>query len=115
MDEVWAVLGISGCVSCCCSDSNMDKVDLVSPPRSFADSLQTIWKARRLKSQRGNSERVDAMMAAKRLHPLHLHQANPFMLLPHADVECFPMDWLHGVYVLLGCFLGSLFARLNLI
>ena len=102
MEEVWSVLGISGCVACCCKDDRMDDTTLVSPPRTFDTALKTIIKAKKLRRQRGKAEEASKLMSAQRLLAFHLLQANPFMHVPHADVECFPMDWLHGMYVRLG-------------
>ena len=101
MDEVWSVLGISGCVACCCPDHQLDEVELESPRRTFDEALATIFRVRQLKRQRGNAELAKKTLSAQRLHPFHLQQPNPFFHLPHVDVECFPMDWLHGMYVAL--------------
>lgn len=97
MDEVWALLGIAGCVACCCPDAALGDLDLQSPPRTFADAIAVIETCRAWKLQRGNADRVDKLLATKRLNAFHLLESNPFFHLPHADVECFPMDWLHGM------------------
>lgn len=90
----------------------MDDTTLVSPPRTFDTALKTIIKAKKLRRQRGKAEEASKLMSAQRLLAFHLLQANPFMHVPHADVECFPMDWLHGMYVRLGLLdVSPIFAR----
>lgn len=102
MEEVWGVLGITGCTTCLAHPKRLG--DTTGPPaakRSLPDTLKAIREARAMTKVAGKSKELRTLLARHRLTTVHLEALNPFLLLPHFDWECFPMDWLHGVCVLL--------------
>ncbi|MCG3769103.1 MAG: hypothetical protein JW384_00222 [Nitrosomonadaceae bacterium] len=100
MDEVWAILGISGCTTCLALPEDMGKFDQEFPRRSFADAKKIIVQARKLLHGLCGPHRVTEareLLKANRLTKYHLGQWCPFLFVPHLDFNCFPMDRLHGV------------------
>lgn len=71
----------------------------MSPARSFANTVQIIRTSRSLLHGRGNITAVGALLREYRLSALHTSIWNAFFMLPHADFDCFPQDFLHGMYV----------------
>lgn len=92
-------MGISGCPQCLCPDGALSDYDVASPARSFAETLQVIRTCRSLLQERGNVTAVNALLRRHRLSLLHTKIWNPFLMVPHADFDCFPQDHLHGMYV----------------
>ena len=99
LDEVWRALGISGCPQCLCPDGELGNFEHICHERSFAATLDIIRTVRALLQERGNVTACTKLLREYRLSVLHTKIWNPFLMVPHADVECFPQDHLHGVYV----------------
>lgn len=97
LEEVWKLLGISGCPQCLCPDPDMGNFAVTSPLRSFTVMREIIRTSRGLLLERGNVTAVTQLLQENRLSSVHMKMCNPFLLLPHADVECFPQDHLHGM------------------
>lgn len=103
MEEHWKLLGISGCTTCLAPASGPGK----APPtqlfraRSFRAAIDAVARARTEAAKGyGYGEAAKKILKAEGLLDVHLHLHNPFFELPHADYLCFPMDILHGVYVI---------------
>lgn len=99
LDEVWKVLGVSGCPQCLCKDHHFGDFDQTAPLRSFKESLAAIRTARRMLLERGNITAARKYLLEYRLSFMHTKIWNPFFLLPHTDFYCFPQDYLHTMYV----------------
>ena len=56
-------------------------------------------RVQRWKHERGRAAAIKTLLKEQRMSSLHAQVWSPFLLVPKADVECFPMDWLHGMYV----------------
>ena len=80
----------------------------MAEPRSFALARRGVAKARDLLCRgQGFKTKAIAALNACGLLKIHLTLRNPFLELPHADFDCFPMDRLHGVYVCLHACCGD--------
>ena len=108
LEEVWKILGVSGCPTCLISDGDLGDFAVTAPERSMADAKALVKEARLCIMQK----RVEApVTTAKdelkkwRLSAAHLKLWNPWFLVPHASYYCFPSDRLHAVYVTLECIL----------
>lgn len=98
LDEVWKVLGLSGCPECTCNNSTFCEAVPACHPRTVKEVTALIRTTRRMLQQPGNVTAVDALLRAHRLLPIHLRIWNPFLLLPHVEFDCcFPPDHLHEV------------------
>lgn len=99
LDEVWSLLGISGCPQCLCSDGEFGKFSkpIAAPTRSMTEAKALITTCRRMRQERNNVTNVMGLLNQHRLHDLHLSMWNPFFLLPHVEFDCFPQDHLHGM------------------
>jgi hypothetical protein len=105
LEEVWTALGISGCPQCLCKDDMFGDFGFTAPQRNMVESLELIRTCRRLLLDRGNVTTVTNLLRSQRLSTLHTKIWNPFLLLPHSSFDCFPQDYLHGMYVLCDCLL----------
>ena len=100
MDENWHQLGIKGCTTCLVRKRDMADVECLAPARSFAAARLAVTKARAEKMLgRGHQTSAKGILKSAGLLPIHFILRNPFLELPHADYECFPMCRLHGLYV----------------
>ena len=79
----------------------MGSLDAAAPARSVKAAVSAVRQARQLVSLgRGHKTAAEEELRQQGLLPFHLQQWNPFLLLPHMDFHCFPMDRLHGMYVI---------------
>ena len=62
-------------------------------------TMDIIRTTRNMLLQPGNVTAARQLLTEYRLSALHTSLWNPFLLLPHVDIECFPQDHLHGVCV----------------
>lgn len=99
MEETWKALGVSGSPWCECPNEQLAELAPHETVRSFATMRQLVTTCRDLLRQRGNVTTVKDLLVLHRLNPLHLTEWNPFLHVPFADKEAFPMDFLHGMYV----------------
>lgn len=99
LDEVWTLLGVSGCPQCLSPNSQFAELDAEFPARSFEGMRRVIQTARRMLLDRGRVTEVQQLLSKNRLSLLHTKMWNPFLALPHADVNCFPADRLHELCV----------------
>lgn len=99
MKEVRAVLGSSGCYSCLVPDAELADYQTEFPPRTVIAARRVIREARLMVLERGKKGKAEAHLSTQRLHPMHLSFWNPFLRVPFMEFDCFPMDFLHGVYV----------------
>ena len=118
MEEIWGVLGVHGCSTCLAKKEDMGVPNPNPPPqpRNWEASIAAVKSARlELMKGHGHKGKAEDMLKQQGLLDYHLQGWNPFFRLPHTDFGCFPMDRLHGVYVLLclglhcirGAFAGS--------
>lgn len=101
MEEVWRLLGIGKmCSTCLVKQEDMGSLEAVAPARSVSAAVAAVRRARALVAKGfGNKTAALEELQKEALLPFHLQQWNPFLLLPHMDFACFPMDRLHGMYV----------------
>lgn len=99
------MLGVSGCTTCLIASENMGNPMCTAPLRSFARARLVVANARDCASARvrGGITKARLMLRAEGLLENHLTLDNPFLQVPNLDFSCFPMDRLHGVYVLVCC------------
>ena len=95
LDEIWSLLGVSGCPQCTCSNEHLGDLAFHARPRSMKESLRAIRTARAMLQERGNVTAAAAYLRDLRLNLFHTKTWNPFFFLPHCDYECFPQDYLH--------------------
>ena len=103
MEEHWKLLGISGCTTCLAPPTAPGG----GPPtqlfqaRSFRAAIDAVARARAEAAKgRGHREAAKKILKEQGLLDVHLELHNPFFELFHVDYDCFPMDRLHGVYVI---------------
>lgn len=99
LEEVWSLLGVSGCPQCLCKDDQLADLDHSAPVRTFAETMDVICTARKMLQERGNITNSAKFLREFRLSRYHTKLWNPFLLLPHCDFDAFPQDHLHGMYV----------------
>ena len=103
MDEVWRLLGISGCSTCMVHEDDMALVSSDARLRNVREAIAAIRAGRGALvagGSRGYVGRARETVQQQALLSVHLKHWNPFLLLPHVEFACFPMDRLHGMCVM---------------
>ena len=89
MEETWRMLGIgTACSTCLVAKEDMHKLDAGATPRSIQRAIAAVREARTLNLIRGRKEEALLLLQSEGLHPFHLQQWNPFLVLPHAEFDC---------------------------
>ena len=100
MEEIWRLLGISGCSTCLVHADDMGTTQSDAALRSMPAAFAAVRSGRAMLldgGQRGSIGRAKELVRSQGLLPIHLKLWNPFLVLPHVDFDCFPMDRLHGM------------------
>lgn len=113
MEEMRKLLGVSGCVGFLIKDGDMDNFGVEASPRVVANMRAAVRQANQVSKEPHKNApitRALAILKAQRLSRFHLHASCPFLSLPLADIICFAMDRLHGMYVEPSCIAAPLWA-----